>query len=133
MPKYKPQNSKPTIGSQCLELEVSLPFLIVLIVYVVDRLTLLNHLPSDVLLTLRAVFIGCSCLVLSCSLHIKNICPRHRYLHYSDWFKISQLFELLHVADRVKNVCSEGPEQQLMATERRVPFWEQEFRNSGVD
>lgn len=49
--------------------------------------------------------------VRSCPLNIKAICSWDRHLHYSDWFKISQIFELLHVVDRVKNVCRDGPEQ----------------------
>lgn len=51
-------------------------------------------------------------------------------MDYSDWFKISQLFELLHVADGVKNVYREGSRAGLMATEWRVPFWEQKFWGS---
>lgn len=52
-----------------------------------------------------------------------------RHLSCSDGFRISQLSELLHVVDKVKNVCRQGPEEDSW---RQGGVCHSGSRNSGI-
>ena len=65
----------------------------------------------------------------SCPRHMNDTCPWDRHLHCLVWFKISQLSELPHVADGVKNVCGEHPEEDPW---RQDGVFHSGSRNSGM-